>query len=72
MNKIKTYDHTIFGHARMTTPTCRKYRTFASPLEFPSYATAYSLTMVLKIEAKFALKTRLAREGPIYMHIKEY
>ena len=41
MNKIKTYDHTMFGHARVTTPTCRKYRTFAPPLKFPSYATAY-------------------------------
>ena len=30
----------MFGHARVTTPTCRKYRTFAPPLKFPSYATA--------------------------------
>ena len=30
----------MFVHARLTTPTCRKYRTFAPPLKFPSYATA--------------------------------
>ena len=31
----------MFGHAHVTTPTCRKYRTSAPPLKFPSYATAY-------------------------------
>ena len=39
MNKIKTYENTIFSHAHMTTPACQKYRTFAPPLKFPSYAT---------------------------------
>ena len=29
----------MFGHAHVTTPTYRKYRTFAPPLKFPSYAT---------------------------------
>ena len=41
----------MFGHAHVTTPTCRKYRTFAPPLKFPSYATALgtSLSPTLKV-----------------------
>ena len=43
----------MFGHAHVTTPTCRKYRTLAPPLKFPSYATEYKSPDFLELEAIF-------------------
>ena len=63
MNKIKTYDHTVFDHARVTrtTPTCRKYRTFACFNLLTSHYSNCQLMTEQSLQQKYRGSATLSR-----------